>query len=143
MPSRVQTNKLATTSRACEALAQLRKQRSEARPIKRLVLVQHVPDFSHHGGPYHLYSLLARVSCGQKPLKRLPRFGRITVTKLVLNNLQDRCFQMRIEGHSFIVWLANSSGYFARPAVLLSFISHCSASFSSNNSQLYYHTTPL
>ena len=58
--------------------------------------MQYGPDFFYQGRSNDFYSLLARVPCSQKSLKRLPRFRRIAVTNLILDYLQDSCFQVRI-----------------------------------------------
>jgi len=86
--------------------------------------MQYGPDFFHNGRSNHLYGLLARVSRSHEPLERLPCFGRITLTNLVHDYLQDRCFQVRIERCSLIVRLADSSGLSAQSTVLLSLIAH-------------------
>jgi len=86
--------------------------------------MQYGPDFFYQRRSNHLYGLLPRVSCRQKALKRLPRFGRIVITNLVLNYLQDRCFQVRIVCCPLNIWLIGSSGSSAWPTVLLSLTSH-------------------
>lgn len=83
--------------------------------------MQDGPNFFYQCRSNHLYGLLPRVSCRKKSLKRLPRFGRIIVTNLVLNYLQYRCFQVRIVFCPFNVWLIGS---FAWPTVPLSLSSH-------------------
>ena len=95
--------------------------------------MQYDPDFFHYYRPNHLNSLLPRVTCRQKALNRLPRFGRIIFTNLVLNYLQDRCFQVRIMCCLLNIWLIGSSGSSARPTVLLSLTSHFSDFLSYGN----------
>src|SRR6266851_3587276 len=101
---------LRATSAPHIPLPQLLKQRAETRPVKHLLLMQHAPDFFHQGRANHLHGLLPRISCRREPLERLPRFGRITGTNLVLDYLQDRRLKVRIEWCSFIVRLVDSPG---------------------------------
>ena len=91
-------------------LPQPLKQPPETSPVKRLVVMQHAPDFFHQGRANHLHSLLPRISCRQELLERLPRLGRITGTNLVLHHLQDRRLQVRIEWRFLIIRLVDSSG---------------------------------
>jgi hypothetical protein len=90
--------------------------------------MQYGPNFFNQRRSNHLYGLLPRVSCRKKSLKRLPRFGRIVVTNLVLNYLQDRCFQVRIVRCPFInmadqlLWLAHVSSYAYLSLSLISFL---------------------
>src|SRR5712692_2566875 len=115
---------LSATPAPHPALPQLLKQPRETSPVKQLPLVQHAPDFFHQGRANHLHSLLPRVPCSQESLERLPRLGRITGTNLVLDHLQDRRLQVRIEWSFLIIRLVDSSGLPARTTVLLSFTSH-------------------
>ncbi len=102
---------------------QLLQQPPKTSPVKHLPLVQHTPDFFHQRRANHFHSLLPRISCRQEPLERLPRLGRITVTNLVLDHIQDQRFKTRRERRPILVRLACSSGlsYRLKPlAVLLS-----------------------
>ncbi len=91
---------------------QLLKQPPKTHPVKHLPLVQHAPDFFHQRRANHLHCFLAEISCRQEPLERLPRLGRITGTYLVLDHLQDRRLQVRIEWRFLIIRLVDSS-YFS------------------------------
>ena len=86
--------------------------------------MQHTSDFFHQRRANHLHGLLPRVSSSQQSLERLPRFGRITGTNLVLDHLQDRRFQVRIEWCPLIVRLVDSPDLPARSTIPLSFTSH-------------------
>src|SRR6266567_8364989 len=91
-------------------LPQLLKQPPKTSPVKRLVVMQHAPDFFHQCRANHLHGLLPRISCRQEALERLPRLGWITGTNLVLDHLQDRRLQVRIEWRFLIIRLVDSSG---------------------------------